>query len=218
MCFLAGCCTIADETSVTHSKNDSWFGSQGGPGGPFGGGASQAGPARAAVTMPFTNGGFCSPPAHTSFPSYRALSPTPPDTVLTSFAGNLDLAMVLTRRGRSTGGGDKPARPARKEKVPEKQTPAVLALCAVGILLAFVAFLLGCGGVAVLMGAPRSPAGPDCLPGSVMTCLHAHGLLWGPVRAAQVPQRMPASWPLSRTPTHPPVAVGRPPFAPVPCR
>ena len=113
--------------------------------------------------MPFTNGGFCSPPAHTSFPSYRALSPTPPDTALTSFAGNLDLAMVLTRRGRSTGGGDKPARPARKEKVPEKQTPAVLALCAVGIPLAFAAFLLGCGGVAVLMGAP-SCYGRPCLP------------------------------------------------------
>ena len=81
--------------------------------------------------------------------------------------------MVLTRRGRSTGSGDRPARPAKKEKVPEKQTPAVLALCIVGIPLALVAFLLGCGGVAVLMGAPRCLFGCNCLLARATTCLDA---------------------------------------------
>ena len=40
---------------------------------------------------------------------------------------------------------------------PQKQTPAILVLCYVAIPVALVVFLLGCGGVLVLMGAPPLP-------------------------------------------------------------
>lgn len=54
---------------------------------------------------------------------------------------------------RSTGG-----RPAPKQ--PEKRSPTVLWLCYIGIPVALVFFLLGLGGVAVLLGAP--PPRPTC--------------------------------------------------------
>lgn len=48
-----------------------------------------------------------------------------------------------------------PARP--NTKPPEKQSSTVLAICFIGIPVALVAFLLGVGGVAVLMGALPLP-------------------------------------------------------------
>ena len=50
------------------------------------------------------------------------------------------------------------ARPVARP--PQKQPPAILALCYVAIPVALVVFLLGCGGVMVLMGAPPPPPPP----------------------------------------------------------
>ena len=132
--------------------------------------------------------------------------------------------MVLTRRGRGTGTAAAPARPVKKEKVPLKQTTAVLALCFVGIPLALVAFLLGCGGVAVLMGTPCClPLG--CMPAFPGHCVctvvsskepSAAPMLLVPAKLA-FRRPHPAAHPHPPTPTHRPTHCAPSPSS-YPCR
>ncbi|KAI7841318.1 hypothetical protein COHA_004937 [Chlorella ohadii] len=59
---------------------------------------------------------------------------------------------MAPRRAPATEQQRPPRPPA---KAPEKQSKRVLALCYVAIPLAICAFLLGCGGMAVLMDEPE---------------------------------------------------------------
>ena len=84
----------------------------------------------------------------------------PPNSFLASiFSEFLRASLPVTHLMPPRRAAQERARPAKQPgKPPEKQSAVVLAICYVCLPLAFVAFLLGAGGVAVLMGEPAAEA------------------------------------------------------------